>query len=200
MKSESQEQNAAVFVCALVYSFYAVVECESIECERGETFYTVWYLALNNQSCEEGRALCALGLLGCLSGPGFTAVVLLIRPQAPLAFLQRLSLLCGVVSCALTPLLSVGRSVLSVSQWGSNPGVGVPGLPSQTCDISLQEATLNDAVRLLEGGGGDTREIDVRQEHVQVEMEVDFSIDESQDSELILIKCSLSRKKYQKFN
>lgn len=109
------------------------------------------YLALNNQSCEEGRALRALGLLSCLSGSGFAAVVLFVRPKAPLTFLQRLPLLCGVVGRALAPLLGVGGPVLGVGQRGANPGAGVPGLPSQPRDVALQQAALDDAVRLLEG-------------------------------------------------
>lgn len=111
----------------------------------------VQYLALNNQSCEEGRALRALRLLCCVSGSGLAAVVLLVRPEAPLALLQGLPLLCGVFGRALAPLLGVGGSVLVVGQWGANPA-GVPGLPSQPRDVALQEAALDDAVRLLDEG------------------------------------------------
>ena len=109
------------------------------------------YLALNDQSSEEARAPRALSLLSCLFGSGFTAVVLLIRPQAPLTLLQRLSLLCGVVGRALALLLSVGMSVLRVGQWGADPGTGVLGLPPQPRDVPLQQAALDDAVGLLKG-------------------------------------------------
>lgn len=109
------------------------------------------YLALDNQSGEEARAPRALSLLSCLFGSGFTAVVLLVRPQAPLALLQRLPLLCGVVGRALALLLSVGMSVLRVGQWGADPGTEVLGLPPQPRDVPLQQAALDDAVGLLKG-------------------------------------------------
>lgn len=105
------------------------------ECERA--LRRLWYLALDEQSCERGRGLRAPGLVGRLPGPGLAAVVLLVRAQAPLALLQRLSLLCGVVGGALALLLSVSRPVLGVGQWGSDPGVGVPGLAPQPRDVPL---------------------------------------------------------------
>lgn len=108
------------------------------------------YLALNHQSCEGSGALGALALVSRRSGPGLAAVVLLVRPQAPLALLQRLPLLRGVVGRALAPLLRVGVAVLGVGQRGADPGAGVPGLPSQPRDVSLQQAALDDAVRLLD--------------------------------------------------
>lgn len=117
----------------------------------------VHYLALNNQSREQGRALGALALLGRLPGSGLAAVVLLVRPEAPLALLQRLPLLRGVVGRALAPLLGVRGSVLGVGERGSNPGAGVPCFPSQPRDVSLQQAALDDAVRLLEKGNVEVR-------------------------------------------
>ena len=118
------------------------------------------YLALNNQGREEGRVLRALALLGRLSGPGLAAVVLLVGPQAPLALLQRLPLLRGVVGRALALLLGVAGAVLGVGQRGSDPAAGVPSLPPEPRDVSLQQAALDDAVGLL--GRGDRRETDVR--------------------------------------
>lgn len=107
------------------------------------------YLALDHQSREGGGALCTLGLLGRRSGRGLAAVIFLVRTEAPLALLRGLPLLRGVVSRALAPLLGVGLSVLTVGQGGADPGAGVPGLPSQPRDVSLQQAALDNAVRLL---------------------------------------------------
>lgn len=100
------------------------------------------YLALNHQSRQ-------LGLLGRLPGRRLTAVVLLIRTEAPLALLQGLLLLRGVVRRALASLLSIRLSVLCVGQGGADPGAGVPGLPFQPRDVSLQQAALDNTVGLL---------------------------------------------------
>lgn len=91
------------------------------------------YLALNHQSCEDAGSLRDLARLCRRSGSGLAAVVLL----------------CGVIGRALAPLLAVRRSVLGVGQRGADPGAGVPGLPSQPRDVPLQQAPLDDAVRLL---------------------------------------------------
>lgn len=75
LSDESWEQNIAVFVSPLVFSFF-MQQSRKFKSFGGE----LQYLALNHQSCEEGRALRALALLSCLSGSGFAAVVLLVRP------------------------------------------------------------------------------------------------------------------------
>lgn len=108
------------------------------------------YLALNHQSREGGGALRSLGLWGRGAGGGLAAVVLLVRAEAPLALLRGLPLLRGVVRRALASLLAVGLAVLGVGQGRADPGAGVAGLPSQPGDVPLQQAALDDAVRLLE--------------------------------------------------
>lgn len=96
------------------------------------------YLALDDQGREGDRPLRALRFPRRLPGAGLAAVVLLVGPQAPLALLQRLPLLRGVVGRALAPLLGVGGSVLVVGERGSGrPRAGVPGLPEQPRDVSL---------------------------------------------------------------
>ena len=76
-------------------------------------------------------------------------LLLLVRPEAPLALLQRLPLLRGVLGRALALLLGVGRPVLAVGQRRADPAAGVPGLAPEPRDVSLHQAALHDAVRLL---------------------------------------------------